>query len=47
MTNHWCISFLGKFVWTNAPESFSKVTLVLVHGWLFPIQGFWGVGNEK
>ena len=31
--------FLGKFAWTNGPESSSKVfppTLVLVHGWLFP-----------
>ena len=29
--------FLGKFVWTNGPESSSKVspTLVLVHGWPF------------
>ena len=34
--------FLGKFIWTNGPESSSKVppytpTLVLVHGWLFPV----------
>ena len=30
--------FLGKFVWTNGPESSSKVppTLALVHGLLFP-----------
>ena len=30
--------FLGKFIWTNGPESSSKVspTLVLVHGRLFP-----------
>ena len=28
----------GKFVWTNGPESSSKVspTLALVHGWRFP-----------
>ena len=30
--------FLGKFVWTNGPESFFKFppTLALVHAWLFP-----------
>ena len=30
--------FLGKFTWTNGPESFLKFppTLALVHGWFFP-----------
>ena len=47
---HWSIPlpiigpypFLGKFVWTNGPELFLKFppTLVLVHGWLFPVWGF-------
>ena len=37
---------LGKFVWTNGPESSSKVspTLVLVHGWLFPLSLVWFAG---
>ena len=32
------VNFLGKFVWTNSPESLLKFppALVLVHGWLFP-----------
>ena len=37
--------FLGKLVWTNGPESSSKKfppTLVLVHGWLFPVCDFRG-----
>ena len=30
-TNHWSIPFLGKFVWTNGPESSSKVPPTLVY----------------
>ena len=31
---------IGPFIWTNGPESSSKVspTLALVHGWLFPVK---------